>query len=104
MRLSHVIAVVFLLSVHCYPSTVRLDEFAVHGIDVSHHQSLINWDTVANQSVEFAFMKATEGGDWKDTLFCFNWVECDRVGLYDGVLIISFVRKRSPFIQAIQFY
>ena len=33
----------------------------LQGIDVSHHQSYINWSQVANSGVKFAYIKATEG-------------------------------------------
>lgn len=68
----------------CNGVTKRLERFRVHGIDVSHYQSCINWDTVATQKVDFAFMKATEGDSFKDTLFYYNWNETDRVGLMRG--------------------
>jgi lysozyme len=46
----------------------------LHGIDVSHYQELINWDTLkSNPQVSFAFAKATEGADYIDTLFQQNW-------------------------------
>ena len=61
-----------------------MDSYEVHGIDVSHYQSAINWDTVAAQSIEFAFVKATEGLTHNDSLYCFNWDEMKRVGLKRG--------------------
>ncbi len=68
----------------CTGVTKRLERFEVHGIDVSHHQSCINWDTVAAQKINFAFIKATEGETRKDTLFYYNWEETKRVGLIRG--------------------
>lgn len=44
------------------------------GIDVSHYQSRIDWATVmATHPLEFAFVKATEGHEYVDSLFCRNW-------------------------------
>ena len=55
------------------------------GVDVSHHQKVIEWDSVAsNASVDFAFVKATEGQDFVDSLFCYNWEELARWGLKRG--------------------
>ncbi|TRX65214.1 glycoside hydrolase family 25 protein [Flammeovirga kamogawensis] len=54
---------------------VKLPEkYKVHGIDVSHHQKLIDWERVANMhaqnaSIKFAYIKATEGADHKDRHF-----------------------------------
>lgn len=56
----------------------------VHGIDVSHHQKIISWQTVAQQGVHFAFVKATEGESFKDSLFCRNWSEIKKAGIVRG--------------------
>lgn len=78
----------------CDHRTVRMERFEVHGIDISHHQSLIYWDSVAGQRLHFAFVKATEGATLNDTLFCFNWDEMKRVGLLRGAY--HFYRPRTP--------
>ena len=66
--------------------TFRLtkDVFPVHGLDVSHHQGEIDWDAVASAGPAFVFMKATEGGDFRDTRFQENWQEATRVGIPRG--------------------
>lgn len=57
----------------------------IQGIDVSHYQHEIAWDTVlAKQDLDFAFVKATEGGNFIDTLFCYNWESLERVGIRRG--------------------
>ncbi|HMR44702.1 MAG TPA: GH25 family lysozyme [Saprospiraceae bacterium] len=61
-----------------------MDSYEVHGLDVSHYQSYINWDQVALSPVHFVFVKATEGLTMTDTLFCHNWYELERVGLKRG--------------------
>lgn len=58
-----------------YPS---LDEYPVRGIDVSHHQQKISWGELDKNEVQFAFIKATEGGNHKDSLFQENWREAIR--------------------------
>jgi lysozyme len=58
--------------------------YEVHGIDISHYQSFVNWDTVATQGVRFAFMKATEGHEFVDTMFCHNWEATQQVGIKRG--------------------
>lgn len=55
-----------------YPS---LTEYPVQGIDVSHHQQKIDWARLDKKLVQFAFIKATEGGNHKDSLFQQNWRE-----------------------------
>ena len=41
----------------------------VQGIDVSHWQGNINWTSVKNAGIKFAFAKATEGVDFVDVNF-----------------------------------
>ena len=68
----------------CEHQTIRMEEFEVHGIDISHYQSRIDWDSVVGEEIHFAFVKASEGITLYDTLFCRNWDEMKRVGLYRG--------------------
>lgn len=49
------------------------DIYKVRGIDVSHHQHIIDWEEVKSSDIYFAFIKATEGDDFKDTMFDINW-------------------------------
>jgi lysozyme len=41
----------------------RPTDYAVHGIDVSRWQAAIDWDAAREGGTNFAFVKATEGGD-----------------------------------------
>ncbi|MDH6308630.1 lysozyme [Dysgonomonas sp. PFB1-18] len=50
-------------------------DYPVQGIDVSHHQEKIDWGKLDKQAVQFAFIKATEGGNHKDSMFQENWRE-----------------------------
>lgn len=51
-----------------------LERFPLQGVDVSHHQGLIDWQRVeADPRVSFAYLKATEGGDHRDRQFAQNW-------------------------------
>ncbi|TNE49771.1 MAG: glycoside hydrolase family 25 protein [Bacteroidetes bacterium] len=57
----------------------------LQGIDVSHHQSEIDWARVTQRhDLHFAFVKATEGGDFEDTLFCSNWSALREIGVRRG--------------------
>lgn len=68
--------------------------YEVHGIDVSHHQSHINWDSVVTHQIDFVFVKATEGITLYDSLFGKNWQEIRRVGLKRGAY--HFFRPSFP--------
>lgn len=58
--------------------------YAVHGIDVSRWQGPIDWPTVRNAGIAFAYIKATEGGDQVDPAFPDNWQGAARAGLPRG--------------------
>ncbi|HEV7381930.1 MAG TPA: GH25 family lysozyme [Dyadobacter sp.] len=63
--------------------------YAVHGIDVSHHNARINWDKLKNSrtdqvGVDFVYIKATEGATHLDKQFQRNWSEAKRVGMRRG--------------------
>lgn len=56
----------------------------VKGIDVSNHQGHIDWDAVANAGYTFAWLKASQGINFRDRWFPRNWEECKRVGIQRG--------------------
>lgn len=58
--------------------------FPVQGIDVSHHQGEIDWFALPGQDVDFAYIKATEGGDHRDRLFARNWEEARQAEIARG--------------------
>lgn len=57
----------------------------LQGIDVSHYQKGIEWETVLQKhDLHFAFVKATEGSDFTDSLFCRNWEILHELGIRRG--------------------
>ena len=55
-----------------------------YGIDVSAHQGPIDWERVAGDGIDFAYVKATEGGDFVDGRFAENWDGTGTAGLDRG--------------------
>jgi lysozyme len=53
--------------------TFGSDKYFVKGIDVSHHNPILNWDNVMEQGITFAYMKATEGNSHSDRNYRFNY-------------------------------
>lgn len=51
---------------------------------MSHHQGAIRWDSVADAGFSFAFIKASEGGDFRDPQFEENWLGAGRAGIPAG--------------------
>jgi lysozyme len=69
-------------------------QFPVRGIDVSHHQGVIDWQRLPRDNVQFAYLKATEGGDFKDPRFQMNWRESAAAGIPHGAYhYFSFCRS-----------
>ena len=60
--------------------------YPVRGVDVSHYQGEIDWQTLSGNDIDFAFIKATEGSSFIDDRFAYNFAqaqECDiSVGAY----------------------
>lgn len=52
------------------------------GIDVSHHQGIIDWDKVAKDTcVKFVYIKATEGNDYVDEYYERNVAGATKAGI-----------------------
>lgn len=60
------------------------EDYPVKGIDVSYFQEDINWRSVVADNTAFAWLKATEGGDWSDPKFSSNWYGAAMAGLPRG--------------------
>lgn len=58
--------------------------FQVHGVDVSKYQGDIDWPKLRRHGASFAFIKATEGDDHKDTHFARNWRAAADAGIPRG--------------------
>lgn len=57
---------------------------AVHGVDVSRWQGDIDWNKLRRQGANFAYIKATDGGDHLDPMFKHNWRAANEAGLRRG--------------------
>lgn len=76
--------------------------YDVIGVDVSNHQGEIDWPTLARTDIAFAYIKATEGGDFRDRRFAANWDGARRAGLPRGAYHF-FTQCRSGAEQARNF-
>jgi lysozyme len=76
--------------------------YPVQGIDVSTHQGAIGWGALRRQSVDFAYIKASEGGDFRDKRFAENWAAAARAGIPRGAYHF-FTLCRSGAEQAANF-
>ena len=84
---------------HWHPSDA---DWPVQGIDVSNHQGAIDWPRLPEQGVDFAYIKATEGGDFTDKSFAKNWEAAGKAGVRRGAYHF-FTLCRSGAEQAAHF-
>ncbi len=66
------------------PPFVNHDRYPIKGIDVSAHNGHIDWQMVKQGGVEFAFLKATEGIEFRDSMFTINYREARKSGIKVG--------------------
>ena len=70
----------------------------VHGIDLSHYQGQVFWETVGeNTKMAYVYLKATEGGDRIDDRYERNIQLAHRYGLKVGSY--HFFRPKTPLAQ-----
>ncbi|RYF85758.1 MAG: glycoside hydrolase family 25 protein, partial [Chitinophagaceae bacterium] len=62
----------------------KIDDYLVHGIDVSYYQGKINWKKVKQHKAAFAFIRATQGKNKTDTHFARNWKSARKAGIIRG--------------------
>lgn len=66
----------------------------IPGIDVSNHQGAIDWNFVGQSGVQFAFIKATEGGTYQDKFYEQNMRGARDAGVLAGPY--HFFRPKGP--------
>jgi lysozyme len=72
------------------------------GIDVSHYQGRIDWPLLPAQGVRFAYIKASEGEQYRDSRFLENWRGAGSAGIARGAYhYFSFCRPGAA--QAVNF-
>ncbi|WP_151717760.1 glycoside hydrolase family 25 protein [Gemmobacter serpentinus] len=77
--------------------------YAVHGIDVARFQQSVHWPSARASGVNFAFIKATEGGDMVDPMFASHWRGAHAAGVRRGAYHF-FYHCRAPEEQARWFF
>lgn len=73
----------------------------VHGIDLSHYQGEVFWETVGeNTKMAYVYLKATEGGDRIDSRYESNIDLAHRHGLKVGSY--HFFRPKTPLLRQLE--
>ncbi|MBI2731191.1 MAG: glycoside hydrolase family 25 protein [Sphingobacteriales bacterium] len=81
--------------------------YAIHGIDVSRYQQVIDWEEVkkmevAGVKIGFVFIKATEGETDEDILFRKNWKRTKEINIPRGAYHY-FLPQKDALVQALNF-
>jgi lysozyme len=77
-----------------WPNRIAAARYDVRGVDVAHYQGEIDWDVLAAQDLDFAWIKATEGASHTDPRFAANWAAATRTDLLVGAY--HFMSFESP--------
>lgn len=83
------------------PAKAIAQDYPVQGFDVSHHQENINWKNITPK-FQFVYLKATEGGDYKDPKFQENWLKAREhgfhVGAYHFIVYVVMVKHKLKIL------
>lgn len=60
------------------------NKYEIRGVDVSHYQGDIDWEKMADENIDFAYIKATEGSGFVDEKFRQNWENIAQTDLCYG--------------------
>lgn len=74
------------------------------GIDVSHWNGPINWVQVAEQKIDFAYIKATEGQTFTDPMFDVNYKGARDAGLKVGAYHFARFHNEDEALKEAQFF
>lgn len=77
------------------------------GIDVSHHNGEINWESVRNSEIEFAIIRTGYGMEipnQKDKEFEHNYSECKRLGIPVGAYHYSYAKSVEAAKKELEFF
>lgn len=81
--------------------------YTIHGIDVSRHQQVIDWESVKKMNIEgvkidFVFIKASEGEADEDMFFRKNWKRTKELNIPRGAYHYFYPQKNAA-LQALNF-
>jgi GH25 family lysozyme M1 (1,4-beta-N-acetylmuramidase) len=74
------------------------------GVDVSNHQTTVNWTSIKNSGVSFAWCKATEGTTFTDAYFASNESGAKAAGVLIGAYHFARPGNNTPTNEAAFFW
>lgn len=75
--------------------------YEVTGIDVSHYQGTIDWKKMEQFSINFAYIKATEGSSFVDENFYKNWENAADTNIFMAHIIFSALKAMGQHRRSI---
>lgn len=78
------------------------DHYPVQGVTVDSTDGTVEWDTLAAQGADFAYIRATDSMTGRDPAFAANWRGARKAGLRYGA-VIEFSLCRPPADQGTAF-
>lgn len=69
---------------HSFDNPPFSQKYLVRGVDVSHHNSYINWNQLRKENITFVYLKSTEGSNHKDWDYKKNYKIAKDAGLRVG--------------------
>lgn len=84
-----ILLIFFILALLSIDKKIRFNllfanKYEIRGVDVSHYQGDIDWEKMADENIDFAYIKATEGSSYVDEKFHANWGNIAQTDLYYG--------------------
>jgi len=81
-----VFAICYYLLIHSKKESSTFDKtkFTVRGVDISHHNPIIDWNEVHEQNIGFVYMKATGGISHLDRNYIYNYKAAKDKGIKAG--------------------
>ena len=70
-----------------FPSDAEARPEWAFGTDVSHHDGNIDWSKARLHQIRYAWVKVTQGVDFKDNMFAKNWSELAKIGGDDATKV-----------------
>ena len=62
-----------------FPNDAKARAEWAFGTDVSHHDGTIDWQKARQHEIRFVWVKATQGVDFRDSMFAKNWAELEKM-------------------------
>lgn len=66
------------------PPYIDREKYQVRGVDLSSHNGIVDFKSLASNDIDFVFLKVTEGTDWQDDAFMRNYRLAKEAGLKVG--------------------